>query len=305
MLCLLGPTASGKSSLAMQLAQHDPRAEIISMDSALVYRGMDIGTAKPSAEDQARVRHHLIDLIDPSENYSAARFVQDATRVSQEIRGRGGIPILVGGTMLYYKAYVEGLDDLPAVPIDIRNAIAQQAKERGWPALHQQLAQSDPQTAARLKPNDAQRISRALELLAFTGKSMTQLIDESSARDQPVEREPLAVLALEPLDRAKLHARIAERFEAMVKLGLLDEVRELMQRPGLYADLPSMRCVGYRQAWAHLKGETTFDEFMAAGIAATRQLAKRQLTWLRSFTGIQRIDPFAVDPLPAAQALLT
>ena len=294
MLCILGPTASGKSALAMQLAELEPRVEIISMDSALVYRGMDIGTAKPTRAELAQARHHLIDLIDPTESYSAARFVRDAQAVSKEVRARGGIPILVGGTMLYYKAYVEGLDDLPSAPPEFRQAIAARAAVVGWPALHQELSVIDPPTAERLKPTDAQRISRALELFQFTGKAMSELIHQSGERVTPntSEREALDTIALEPRDRAMLHARIAERFHTMLAQGFLDEVRQLMARGDLRPDLPSMRCVGYRQAWQHLSGETTWDEFIAAGIAATRQLAKRQITWLRSFQNVARMDPF-------------
>lgn len=295
MLCILGPTASGKSSLAMQLAQGEPRIELISMDSALVYRGMDIGTAKPNREEQARVRHHLIDLIDPTQSYSAARFVEDAARAAQEIRGRGHIPVMVGGTMLYYKAYREGLDELPSVPQSIRDEIAQEAAAQGWPRLHAQLMAIDPATATRLQPADAQRISRALELYRFTGKAMSELIAGSAkrARHDDGSREALRVVALEPADRALLHDRIAQRFKQMISAGLLDEVQELMNRGDLSPTLPSMRCVGYRQAWEYLQGRCTKEEFIAAGIAATRQLAKRQITWIRSFDDLIRLDPFA------------
>lgn len=298
MLCILGPTASGKSALAMHLAEMDPRIEIISMDSALVYRSMDIGTAKPTADERTRVRHHLLDLIDPLESYSAARFVRDAANAAREIRGRGGLPVMVGGTMMYYKAYVEGLDDLPSAPMEIRAAIAARADKLGWPMLHQELSAIDPSAAARLHPTDAQRISRALELYQFTGKTMTALIAASSSRQTPGsgDREALQTIALAPEDRGLLHARIAQRFEQMAARGLLDEVRQLMDRGDLHAGLPSMRCVGYRQAWEHLEGKTTRDEFMAAGIAATRQLAKRQLTWIRSFSEPLRVDPFTQDP---------
>lgn len=292
MLCILGPTASGKSSLAMSLAQAHPEIEIISMDSALVYRGMDIGTAKPSREEQQQVPHHLIDIIDPTQSYSAARFVADAAHAVAHIRARHKIPVIVGGTMLYYKALIEGLDDLPSAPAEIRDAIAAEAAALGWPQMHRQLAGIDPETAGRLNPNDAQRISRALELYRLTGRSMSALIADSVARGARGQTiGPLEVIALEPHDRAWLHERIATRFEAMLRQGFLEEVRQLMRQEGLHPGLPSMRCVGYRQAWEHLQGETSRDDFVAAGIAATRQLAKRQITWLRSFTDVMRIDP--------------
>jgi tRNA dimethylallyltransferase len=298
MFCLIGPTASGKTGLAMELAARHPRIEIISMDSALVYRGMDIGTAKPTHEERQQVPHHLIDLIDPTESYSAARFVHDATEAARRISERGGIPLVVGGTMLYYKAYCEGLDDLPSAPLEIRQTIGAEAQALGWPAMHERLARIDAITAARLKPSDAQRISRALEIFAFTGKTMSSLIAESAPRQTTGNgaRPSLQTVALLPNDRTLLHARIAQRFQSMVKQGLLDEVRGLMQRVDLHPELPSMRCVGYRQAWAHLEGRTSADEFMAASIAATRQLAKRQITWLRSFQGLSFIDPLAEQP---------
>lgn len=293
MLCILGPTASGKSALSMQLASENPRIEIISMDSALVYRGMDIGTAKPTAAEQQQVRHHLIDILDPVESYSAARFVRDAGTAASEIRGRGNIPIVVGGTMLYYKAYVEGLDDLPSAPLTIRQAISEEAKQVGWPALHQYLSTIDPETAHRLKPTDAQRISRALELFRFTGKPMSVLIAESQPREtqQNAGRESLDVVALMPEDRSLLHRRIESRFHEMLTAGFIDEVSRLKARGDLTPEMPSMRCVGYRQAWEYLDGQISYEDFVAAGIAATRQLAKRQITWLRSFDSIEKIDP--------------
>jgi len=299
MLCILGPTASGKSSIAMALAQHDPRIEIVSMDSALVYKGMDIGTAKPSSQDQLAVPHHLLDLIAPSETYSAARFVRDAHEACEKVRSRQKIPILVGGTMLYFKAYRDGLDDLPSAPPTLRDAISARAAGQGWPALHRELAQIDPNTAARLKPTDAQRISRALELFELTGKTMSALIAQSAPRSRPGPgaREALEVIALEPTDRSILHARIAQRFNQMIKDGFLDEVTRLMAQGTLRPDLPSMRCVGYRQAWEHLEGRTNTQEFLEAGLAATRQLAKRQLTWMRSFESVTRIDPFDQNSL--------
>ena len=292
MLCLLGPTASGKSSLAFWLAQEIPEIEIISMDSAQIYRGMNIGTAKPTAAECAQVPHHLIDILDPAESYSAARFVQDAQKAAEHIRARGKIPIIVGGTMLYFKALSEGLDDLPTVPAEIRAQIAQAASAAGWPALHQQLTRIDPETARRLNPNDAQRISRALELYRHTGESMTTLIARSVARGtrQPAS-ERLRVVGLLPEDRAWLHQRIGSRFEQMLAEGFLDEVRGLFHRGDLHSGLPSMRCVGYRQAWDHLAGLISYEAFVDAAIAATRQLAKRQITWLRGFSDITRVDP--------------
>jgi tRNA dimethylallyltransferase len=297
MLCLLGPTASGKSSLAFWLAQEIPEVEIISMDSAQIYRGMNIGTAKPTAAECAQLPHHLIDILDPAESYSAARFVNDARKAAEHIRARGKIPVIVGGTMLYFKALSEGLDDLPTVPAEIRARIAEEASAIGWPALHQQLTAIDPQTAQRLNPNDAQRISRALELYRHTGESMTALIAQSTARGtrQPAG-ERLHVVGLQPEDRAWLHQRIGIRFEQMLAEGFLDEVRALFDRGDLHGGLPSMRCVGYRQAWDHLAGLISAEAFVDAAIAATRQLAKRQITWLRGFSSITRFDPRDCTP---------
>lgn len=292
MLCLLGPTASGKSSLAFWLAQEIPEVEIISMDSAQIYRGMNIGTAKPTAAECVQLPHHLIDILDPAESYSAARFINDARKAAEHIRARRKIPVIVGGTMLYFKALSEGLDDLPTVPAEIRARIAEEASAIGWPALHQQLTAIDPQTAQRLNPNDAQRISRALELYRHTGESMTALIAQSTARGtrQPAG-ERLHVVGLQPEDRAWLHQRIGIRFEQMLAEGFLDEVRALFDRGDLHVGLPSMRCVGYRQAWDHLAGLISAEAFVDAAIAATRQLAKRQITWLRGFSSITRFDP--------------
>jgi tRNA dimethylallyltransferase len=286
----------------MTLAAHDPRIEIISMDSALVYRGMDIGTAKPTQQERAQVPHHLIDILDPAETYSAARFIHDAAEAARDIRSRGRVPIMVGGTMLYYKAYVEGLDDLPSAPSAIRDQIATEAAAIGWPALHQQLRDIDPVTAERLAPHDAQRISRALELFRHTGKTMSALIQESAPRATPGTgvREPLEVIALMPEHRAALHQRIADRFHAMCDAGFVEEVKRLKARGDLHPEMPSMRCVGYRQAWDFLDGRCDFNAFLAAGIAATRQLAKRQITWIRSFTDVRRMDPLADVQSPQA-----
>jgi tRNA dimethylallyltransferase len=290
---LLGPTACGKSALAMQLAREIP-VEIVSIDSAQVYRGMDIGTAKPTAAERAEVPHHLLDLRDPSEPYSAADFVRDAVRAIGEINARGRLPLVVGGTMLYAKALREGLSALPSADAGVRARIEARAKDLGWPALHAELARLDPATAARLPPNDSQRIQRALEVIELTGVPLSQL--QNAPQKPPLE---LATIALLPVDRAELHRRIEQRFDTMLAAGFLDEVRALMARGDLDPDLPALRSVGYRQAWQHLLGETTFEEFRAAGIAATRQLAKRQITWLRSMTNAKVIDPFAavVDDL--------
>ena len=283
---LLGPTAGGKSRLAMQIAARfsaPPRIEIISIDSAQVYRGMDIGTAKPSGTERRAVPHHLIDLLDPTERYSAGRFRQDAMRAVAQIHARGGIPLLVGGTMLYYRALSEGLDELPAADTAIRAQIDLEASRKGWPALHAELASVDSSTAARLDPADAQRIQRALEVYRLTGKPISEL-QRKSRIDPPFE---LKAFSLAPDDRAELHRRIAERFDAMLRAGLVEELAALRKRFELSAGLPSMRCVGYRQAWRFLEGEIGAKELRETGIAATRQLAKRQLTWLRSLPGVE------------------
>jgi tRNA dimethylallyltransferase len=277
-LCLAGPTAAGKTAAALAIADAlgpGLGVEIVSVDSALVYRGMDIGTAKPSAAERAQVPHHLIDLLDPAQAYSAAQFVADARGLIDAIRARGRLPLLVGGTMLYFKALFDGLDEMPPADPATRAALDAEAAERGWPALHAELAQVDPATAARLAPNDAQRIQRALEVWRLTGRPLA-----SFHRDRSADAERAPLLALEPHDRAWLHERIAARFAAMLDAGLVDEVRGLRARGDLHAGLPAMRCVGYRQAWEALEHDA-LDTLPARGIAATRQLAKRQLTWLR------------------------
>jgi tRNA dimethylallyltransferase len=266
----------------MALAARHP-IEIVSVDSAQVYRGMDIGTAKPSAAERSRVPHHLIDRLDPTERYSAGRFRADCVDAIMEIQGRGKIPLLVGGTMLYYKALSQGLDSLPLAEPGMRAQIDARAARHGWPALHADLAKVDPVTAARLSPNDAQRIQRALEVWELTGRPISEL-QKAAALPLPFE---LKAYALIPEDRAELHRRIAERFERMLKDGLVEELAALRKRHDLHPDLPSMRCVGYRQAWGFLEGEYGASELRAKGIAATRQLAKRQLTWLRSLPGIE------------------
>jgi tRNA dimethylallyltransferase len=295
---LLGPTACGKSALAMALAS-GRAVEIVSIDSAQVYRGMDIGTAKPSADDRARVPHHLIDIRDPGEPYSAAEFLLDATRAVGEVRLRGRLPLAVGGTMLYARALRGGLSDLPPADRDVRARIDAQARELGWPALHARLAQVDPATAARLPPGDCQRIQRALEVHELTGEPLSRLQGSPRA---PALR--LLTIALLPEDRAGLHRRIERRFDAMHAAGFLDEVRALVARGDLDRDLPSMRSVGYRQAWRHLGGETTFERFRAEAIAATRQLAKRQITWLRSMDDAVRIDPLAADAVEQVRRIV-
>jgi tRNA dimethylallyltransferase len=290
-ILLLGPTASGKSALAMALARRLP-LEIVSVDSAQVYRGMDIGTAKPSVAERAEVPHHLIDLRDPAEAYSAADFVRDATQAIAAIRARGRLPLVVGGTMLYARALRSGLSDLPAADVELRARLSDRGQREGWPAMHAELARVDPTTAARLPPNDSQRIQRALEVFELTGVPLSQL-----QRGPQPSALALRTIALMPADRRALHARIAQRFDAMLAAGLLDEVRALMQRGDLTADLPSQRSVGYRQAWEHLQGRIDAQTFRAAALQATRQLAKRQMTWLRSMHDARVLDP--LDPATA------
>ena len=287
-LALVGPTASGKTAAALAIAERWP-VEIISLDSALVYRGMDIGTAKPSAEELAQAPHHLIDIRDPLHAYSAAEFARDALRLMADIRARGKLPLLVGGTMLYLKALRDGIDDLPTAQPVLRAAIEQQALALGWPAMHAELAKVDAVTAARLAPNDAQRISRALEVWRVSGKALSRWFAENQATRGTPAALNMPLLSLEPQDRAWLHARIAQRFELMLAGGFLAEVQTLRARGDLHIDLPSMRCVGYRQAWelldlAQANGtlpESILLQLQELGVAATRQLAKRQLTWLR------------------------
>lgn len=290
---LLGPTASGKSTIAMRLAAHRP-IEIVSVDSAQVYRGLDIGTAKPDAAERARVAHHLVDIVEPAERYSAARFVDDALAAIADIRARGRIPLLVGGTMLYARALVEGLHPLPGADPAVRGRLEDEARTSGWPALHARLATIDPQAAARIDPADAQRIQRALEIFETTGRTMSDWLS-APAPQPPTGRTRIVRIALEPPDRAALHARIATRFDAMLAAGLVDEVRALRARADLSASLPSMRSVGYRQVWQWLDAGGPIDALRQAGIAATRQLAKRQLTWLRAMPDRAAVDPFAPD----------
>jgi tRNA dimethylallyltransferase len=292
-LGLAGPTASGKTALALALAQRWP-VEVVSVDSALVYRGMDIGTAKPSAAEQAAAPHHLLDILDPEQSYSAAQFVADARGLVEEIRARGRWPLLVGGTMMYFKALVDGIDDMPAADPLIRAEIDAEAAQAGWPAMHARLAEVDPVTAARLAPNDSQRIQRALEVWRSSGTPLSTL-HSRARRDAPLSDG--ALIALEPASRAWLHARIAQRFDAMLTAGFLDEVRRLRADPALNLDLPSMRCVGYRQAWEALDAGDPPDVggIRERGVAATRQLAKRQITWLRSMGYRHVVEADAVD----------
>jgi tRNA dimethylallyltransferase len=292
-LALAGPTASGKSAAALAVAQAIG-AEIISVDSALVYRGMDIGTAKPSAAERAAVPHHLIDIRDPRDAYSAAEFAADAQRLVDAIRARGRRVLLVGGTMLYFKALFEGLAAMPAADARLRAGIEAEAAAQGWPALHRQLAEVDAATAARLAPHDAQRIQRALEVFRASGRPLSEF---HAGQRAGAGWRPERFLSLEPQDRAWLHARIAGRFDAMLAAGLLDEVRALRARPGMHAALPSMRCVGYRQAWEALDSGAAQQTLREQGIAATRQLAKRQLTWLRAMPQREVIACDAPDAL--------
>ncbi|THF63220.1 tRNA (adenosine(37)-N6)-dimethylallyltransferase MiaA [Pseudothauera rhizosphaerae] len=289
-LLLLGPTASGKTACALALAAALP-VEIVSVDSALVYRGMDIGTAKPTPAELAACPHHLIDIVSPEEAYSAARFRADALRVMDEIAARGRIPLLAGGTMLYFKALREGLSDLPPADAGLRAEIDRAAAIRGWPALHGDLAALDPEAAARLEPTDAQRIQRALEIVKLTGRPVAE---SYARRGMPAPPWRLLPIALAPSDRSVLHERIAQRFEHMLAAGLVDEVRRLRTKYRLDLSMPSMRCVGYRQAWEHLDGLYDLDTLRFKGVAATRQLAKRQLTWQRQFRetwpGLTEID---------------
>ena len=288
---VLGPTASGKTAVSLALAARFP-VEIVSVDSALVYRGMDIGTAKPDAAARAAAAHHLIDIVEPTQAYSAGRFRADALRIAEEIASRGRVPLFVGGTMLYERALMRGLAQLPAADPAIRAELEEAARQKGWPALHAELARIDPVAAARLDPRDAQRIQRALEVFRLAGRTLTAII-AGEGRPPP----PFSALAivLEPSDRAVLHRRIEERFRAMLAAGLVEEVGRLRARYALDAGLPSMRAVGYRQVWETLEGAAPASTLPARGIAATRQLAKRQLTWLRAMREVERVDCLRPD----------
>ena len=315
-IAIAGPTASGKTNaalaLAAVLAQRGQASEIISVDSALVYRGMDIGTAKPTAEELAAVPHHLINILDPLQSYSAAEFVQDTQRLVADIRSRGAIPLLVGGTMLYFKALLDGIDDMPAADPEVRAKLDAQAATMGWPAMHAELAKVDPETAARLAPGDSQRIQRALEVWHVSGQPLSSFHQAKKRAENAQPTFDCTLFSLEPTDRSWLHERIAQRFDAMLHAGLIEEVQALRARGDLHPDLPSMRCVGYRQVWEELDwqarknaAQLNMHLVREKGIAATRQLAKRQITWLRSMPQRHTIacdDPMAT--LHVVQAAL-
>ena len=298
-LMILGPTASGKTALAIELAKRIP-AEIISIDSALVYKKMDIGSAKPDEAEMAGIVHHLIDVREPFESYSAADFVKDATALIPEIQSRGKLPIIAGGTMLYAKALKEGLNEMPASDLAVRAQIEEQAKQVGWPAMHEKLQKIDPTLAQRLKPADSQRISRALEVYYQTGKPLSYY----QAQKQKGSDFDFLTVGLLPGERKVLHERIAQRFDLMLSKGFLDEVKGLMAMPEFDRNWPSMRAVGYRQAIEYLCGEIDYDRFVLSGVAATRQLAKRQMTWMRSMDDIVLMDPLTQDVLTQTLSLL-
>jgi len=306
-LCIVGPTGSGKTHLAMRLAEQvksqGQNIEIISMDSALVYRGLDIGSAKPSLAERNAVAHHLIDILDPTESYSAARFANDAKKLCTAIRERGNIPIIVGGTMLYWRAWAFGLSSLPPANPEIRARLDEEGKQLGWPAMHQKLALVDPITALRLEPNDSQRVQRALEVYEATGKTMSAWLADAPSEDgREGSSIPswITLVSLEPSDRAKLHALLEKRFDQMLQQGFMEEVVGLRKNAALHADLPAIRSVGYRQAWEYLEGKTTLEEMRYKALAATRQLGKRQLTWLRAIAGRKVFDSFDPKELEAA-----
>lgn len=283
---IMGPTASGKTALACALYD-ELDCELISVDSALVYKDMNIGTAKPTAEELAQYPHHLIDIRDPSEPYSAADFREDVLRVMADVTARGKIPVLVGGTMLYFKFLLEGAADLPEANETVRKQIEDEAAEKGWPAIHEQLAQVDPESAARLNPNDPQRVQRALEVYRVTGKTLTEHWAQQQQQSIPYNVVQFAIC---PKERKTLHERIELRFEQMLKEGFVDEVRALYQRGDLHEDLPAIRAVGYRQVWEYLDGKLSYDEMVFKGVVATRQLAKRQVTWLRSWKNLHWLE---------------
>ncbi len=300
---LMGPTASGKTDLALQLADALP-CEIISVDSALIYRGMDIGSAKPNAEILQKYPHHLIDILDPAQSYSAAQFRDDALQAMADITARGRIPLLVGGTMLYFKALTEGLAAMPSADPEVRTRLEQQAASEGWAALHTELQRIDPVSAQRIHPNDPQRLLRALEVWHISGQTMTQLRAKQSLEKQQLLASNgahlpynVATFAIAPQQRSVLHERIAQRFQQMLEQGFIAEVEALRQRGDLHIDLPSIRAVGYRQAWAYLDGEYAYDDMIERGIIATRQLAKRQFTWLRSWDDVEWLDSLSCNKM--------
>ena len=297
---LMGPTASGKTALAVELAQNY-NCEIISVDSALIYKGMDIGTAKPDADILAKAPHRLIDIIDPAESYSAADFRKDALQHMAAITAAEKIPLLVGGTMMYFKFLLEGAAKLPSSVPEVRERLLAQGTEHGWPFLHARLATIDPQSAERLQPMDSQRLMRALEVYEVSGKTLSQFWAEQEQQTLPYN---VTSLAVSPKDRAVLHQRIATRFDQMLKQGFVDEVKTLHQRADLHVNLPSMRCVGYRQAWEYLDGKYSYEEMRERGIIATRQLAKRQVTWLRSWPDLHWLDSEDGNILQSALKIL-
>jgi tRNA dimethylallyltransferase len=299
-ICLLGPTASGKTSICIELARHFP-IEVVSIDSALVYRGMDIGTAKPVREELLHCPHHLINILDPNEHYSAAKFKVDAERLVHEIVMRDRIPVLSGGTMMYYKALKDGLNKLPERDDQIREGIDTDAEQHGWPYVHEQLRKIDPETAQRLSPNDSQRIQRAMEVFQITGQPMSKILNESVANKNTFKTLGIALM---PESRATLHKHIETRFKQMIAQGLIDEVIELKKNWNLASDMPSMRCVGYRQVWEFLDGNYNKEVLIDKGSAATRQLAKRQLTWLRSFSIEHTVDPYTTNASSYTQKIL-
>ena len=299
-VAIMGPTASGKTGLALELAKHIP-AEIISVDSALVYRHMDIGTAKPTPEEMAIAPHWLVDIIEPNEAYSVAEFVKDATRLIGEIHSRGKLPILAGGTIMYFNALINGISPLPKSDTKIRDDIAREAEEKGWQVLYDELAVIDPVAAARIHPNDPQRLTRALEVFRSSGQTLTHWQQQATTRC-PYNIEQFAIA---PQDRAVLHDRIAQRFDLMLEQGLVAEVEKLYQRGDLNEDMPSIRSVGYRQVWQYLNGELSYADMRDRGIIATRQLAKRQLTWLRGWSELTWLDTFAKDNLTKITAKVT
>ena len=300
---IMGPTASGKTAAALAIAKSIP-CEIISVDSALIYRGMDIGTAKPSDEERSQVPHHLIDILDHSLSYSVKQFRDDALRLIADIQARSKLPLLVGGTMLYFKALRDGLDDLPSADLALRSQLDMEITRHGTAALHARLRELDPITAERLNPNDTQRVQRAMEIILLSGQPMSSQLDKADKPELPFE---LMSLALEPSDRKVLHERIAQRFDVMLsaKPGLIEETAALKQRSDLHIGLPSIRCVGYRQAWDYLDGKINRDNLREMGIAATRQLAKRQLTWLRSMPDRQVVDCLSSNPTEQILSLVT
>jgi tRNA dimethylallyltransferase len=302
-VAIMGPTASGKTAAALAIAKFIP-CEIISVDSALIYRGMDIGTAKPSDEERSQVPHHLIDILDPSHSYSVKQFRDDAFRLIADIQARSKLPLLVGGTMLYFKALRDGLDDLPSADLALRSQLDREIARHGTAALHARLRELDPITAERLNPNDTQRVQRAMEIILLTGQPMSSQLDKADKPELPFD---LMSLALEPSDRKVLHDRIANRFDVMLsaKPGLIEETAALKQRSDLHSGLPSIRCVGYRQAWDYLDGKINRDSLREMGIAATRQLAKRQLTWLRSMPDREVIDCLSLNPTEQILSLVT